>query len=248
MCYCPGEGQQSVATPSQLLSETQLQIDISRAFQGNYWDLTLFRQFWQCICTSMSDKCVIVLEEGNNLWHCLLNCWPKLSLKLGSAWFEMQIAENLHCSDSFDNAFALAHRVYLLLSWRRATICGIASPIGAQNLASNLYQHGFTTGLLRSHTVQTVLTMHLHQPIGYVGYCIGEGQQSVALPPQLVPKTQLEIYISMALKQIAETSHCPDSFNNAFAAASWVNVSDIWRRATICGIASPIGVKNSAWN
>jgi hypothetical protein len=45
--------------------------------------------------------------------------------------------------------------------------------------------------LLRSHIVQTVLTMHLHQQLGHSHHCAGGEQQSVALPPQWVPETQL---------------------------------------------------------
>jgi len=137
ICYCAGEVLQSVALPPQLLAKTQLQIGVSMAFQENSWDLTLLRQFWQCTSTYTLYILTLVLEESNNLWHCLPNWCPKHSFKLISAWPFRQIAKISQCSDSFDNAFAPAHRVFPSLCCRRATICGIASSVGARNSASN---------------------------------------------------------------------------------------------------------------
>jgi len=159
------------------------QIDVSMVLQADCRDLTLFRQFWQCICTDTLDVLVIVLKESNNLWYCLPNWLPKLSFKLIWAWPFKQIAGISHCLDNFDNAFAPASRVYSISSWRRATICGIAFPIDAWNSATDLNQHCLVTRLQRSYTVQTVVTINLHQCLVCTCHCPGEGQQSVALPP-----------------------------------------------------------------
>jgi len=249
-CYHPEGGQWSGGLPPQLVPKTQLQINISMVWQADDWrDLTLFGQFWQCICTHVLDVCVIVLEKCYNLWHCLLNWWPKLSFKLVLAWPFKEIAEISHCSDSFDNAPAPIPWIYSLLSWRRATICGIASPIGARNTASNWYQHGLSGRLLRSHNVQTVLTMHLHQHIGFPHHCAAGGQQSVALPPQSVPETQLQIDqhgLASRLQTSHNNSHCSDSSDNMFAPVLLIVLSLCWRRATIFGIASTIEAWNSA--
>jgi len=90
------------------------------------------------MCSGFSDVPVVVLEKGNDLWNCLFNWCSKLSLRLISEWPDNCFMKILHCSDSFNSAFALAHCVYVLLCWRRATICGIASLICPWNWAFEL--------------------------------------------------------------------------------------------------------------
>ena len=92
--HCAGGGQQSAALPLRLAHEMQLEINISMTLQADSSDLTLFRQFWQCICTSIPGYHVIVLKEGNNLRHCLTNWCVKLSFE-----FHISMALQTDCRD-----------------------------------------------------------------------------------------------------------------------------------------------------
>ena len=157
MCQISEGGQQSVGLPPQLVPKTQLEINVSMTLQVHHWDLTLFSQFWQYICTHASNKCVI-LEKGNKLGHCLSNWFPKLSFNLLLAWPYKQIAKS------------------------------------------------------QTYSVQTVLTMHLPQQLGCTCCCLGGGQQSGALPPQLLHETQLQIAISMTLQVECQDLTCFGQF------------------------------------
>jgi len=215
----------------------------------NNQDLTIICKFWQCMCNSFSDGWIIVLEESNNLWHCLSNSCPKFSLILLSAWHYKYNGEVSHCSDSFNNTFALVHWVDVSWCCRSATICGIAFPIGAWNSAfrailawaysqivkcwpcSDNFDNAFAPALwvTPSSCKRRATICGIASPIG----------------PQ---NSASRLMLAWSYKQIAEISHCSDSFDNAFALIPWMYLSLCWRRATISGIASPIGFQNSASN
>jgi len=199
------------------------------------------------MCSGFSDVPVIVLEEGNDLWNCLSNWCSKLSLRLISEWPHKCFMEILRCSDSFNNAFTLAHCVYVLLCWRRATICGIASLIDAWNWAFRL------------------ISAWPYWWMVEISHCSDSFDNAFAPAPWVTPSSCFRRAMICGIASLidawnwafrlisawlywwmVEIWHCSDSFDNASAPAPLMIPLSCFRRAMICGMASPIGPKNSA--
>ena len=153
-----------------------------------------------------------------------------------------------HCVDSLDNVSILLYWISLSLCWRRAIICCIASTIGVKNSAWKCCQHGLIGWSLRSHIVQTVSKVHFHHCLGWTSHHPGGAQQSVELLPQLMPETQLQIDINMALKWSSKISLCSDSFDNVLTPPRRAAGVLFLRRRKICGKASWIAVWYSTSN